>query len=42
MAKSTIVFDQAEEEAAKLTPELFAENARDDEEGQAELLVRFF
>ena len=42
MAKSKIVFDEAEEEAAKLTPELFVEYARAEEEGQAELLVRFF
>ena len=41
MAKSEIVFAQAEEEAAKLTPELFVEYARADEEGQAELLVSF-
>lgn len=42
MEKSKIVFAQAEEEAAKVTPELFVEYARADEEGQAELLVRFF
>lgn len=42
MAKSEIVFAQAEEEATKLTPELFVEYARADEEGQAELLVKQF
>jgi kinetochore protein Spc7/SPC105 len=41
MAKSKVVFAQAEEEAAIVTPELFVEYARADEEGQAELLVRF-
>lgn len=39
MEKSKTVFGQAEEEAAKVTPELFVEYARADEEGQAELLV---
>lgn len=39
MAKSKVVLAQAEEEAAKVTPELFVEYARADEEGQAELLV---
>lgn len=39
MAKSKVVFAQAEEEAAKVTPELFVEYAKADEEGQAELLV---
>lgn len=39
MAKSKIVFAQVEEEAAKVTPELFVEYARADEDGQAELLV---
>jgi len=39
MAKSKVVFAQAEEEAAKVTPELFVEYARADEEGQEELLV---
>ena len=39
MTKSKVVFAQAEEEAAKVTPELFVEYARADEEGQAELLV---
>ncbi|KDR84860.1 hypothetical protein GALMADRAFT_233294 [Galerina marginata CBS 339.88] len=38
MAKSKVVFAQAEEEAAKVTPELFVEYARADEEGQAELM----
>lgn len=42
MAKRKSVFAQVEEEAAKVTPELFVEYARADEEGQAELLVRFF
>lgn len=41
MEKSKSVFADAEEEAAKVTPELFVEYARADEEGQAELLVRF-
>jgi kinetochore protein Spc7/SPC105 len=41
MAKRKIVFAEVEEEAAKSTPELFVEYARADEEGQAELLVRF-
>lgn len=40
MSKSKSVLAQAEDEAAKITPELFAEYARADEEGQAELLVR--
>ena len=40
IAKSKVVFAEAEEEAAKVTPELFVEYARADEEGQAELLVR--
>ncbi|KAH9487055.1 Kinetochore protein spc7 [Psilocybe cubensis] len=38
MEKSKAVFAQTEEEAAKVTPELFVEYARADEEGQAELL----
>ncbi|CAA7258736.1 unnamed protein product [Cyclocybe aegerita] len=38
MCKSRLVFAQAEEEAAKVTPELFVEYARADEEGQAELM----
>jgi kinetochore protein Spc7/SPC105 len=42
MDQSKAVFSQAEEEAAKMTPELFTEYIRADEEGQAELLVRFF
>jgi kinetochore protein Spc7/SPC105 len=42
IAKRKIVFAQVEEEAAKVTPELFVEYARADEEGQAELLVCFF
>lgn len=42
MAKSKIVFAQIEEEAAKVTPELFVEYARADEDGQAELLVSNF
>jgi kinetochore protein Spc7/SPC105 len=37
--KSKADFVQAEEEAAKFTPELFTEYFRADEEGQAELLV---
>jgi kinetochore protein Spc7/SPC105 len=37
--KSKVVYTQAEEEAAKITPELFIEYSRADEEGQAELLV---
>lgn len=37
--KSKSVFAQAEEEAAEMTPELFTEYMRADEEGQAELLV---
>ncbi|RDB29117.1 hypothetical protein Hypma_015188 [Hypsizygus marmoreus] len=36
--KSKADFDQAEDEAAKITPELFTEYSRADEEGQAELL----
>ncbi|KAJ7823569.1 Spc7 kinetochore protein-domain-containing protein [Mycena olivaceomarginata] len=36
--KSKSVFVQAEEEAAEMTPELFTEYMRADEEGQAELL----
>jgi kinetochore protein Spc7/SPC105 len=40
MARSKADFSQAEEEAAKVTPELFIEYMRADEEGQAELLVR--
>lgn len=39
MEKSKEVFVQVEEEAAKVTPELFVEYSRADEEGQAELLV---
>ncbi|KAH6917443.1 Spc7 kinetochore protein-domain-containing protein [Coprinopsis sp. MPI-PUGE-AT-0042] len=38
MEKSKIGFAEAEEEAAKVTPELFVEYSRADEEGQAELL----
>ncbi|KAJ7596756.1 Spc7 kinetochore protein-domain-containing protein [Mycena floridula] len=38
MEKSREDFTQAEEEAAKMTPELFIEYSRADEEGQAELL----
>ncbi|RXW18933.1 hypothetical protein EST38_g6928 [Candolleomyces aberdarensis] len=38
MEKSKSVFADAEEEAAKITPELFVEYAKADEEGQAELL----
>lgn len=41
MARSKADFAQAEEEAAKITPELFVEFMRADEEGQAELLVSF-
>jgi kinetochore protein Spc7/SPC105 len=40
MAQSRSVYAQAEEEAAKMTPELFIEFCRADEEGQTELLVR--
>jgi len=39
MEKSKIVFSQAEDEASKVTPELFVEFSRADEDGQAELLV---
>jgi kinetochore protein Spc7/SPC105 len=39
MGKSKADFVTAEEEAAKMTPELFTEYSRADEEGQAELLV---
>ncbi|KAJ7169443.1 Spc7 kinetochore protein-domain-containing protein [Mycena filopes] len=38
MDQSKAVFAQAEEEAAKMTPELFTEYIRADEEGQTELL----
>ncbi|KAJ2920371.1 hypothetical protein MD484_g151, partial [Candolleomyces efflorescens] len=38
MEKSKSVFADAEEEAAKVTPELFVEYARADEEGQADFL----
>ncbi|KAJ7630550.1 Spc7 kinetochore protein-domain-containing protein [Roridomyces roridus] len=38
MDQSKAVFAQAEEEALKMTPELFTEYIRADEEGQAELL----
>jgi kinetochore protein Spc7/SPC105 len=41
MAKREAVFAQVEEEAAQAMPELFVEYVRADEEGQAELLVRF-
>ncbi|KAF5356236.1 hypothetical protein D9756_004174 [Leucocoprinus leucothites] len=41
MARSKVEFAQAEEEAAKITPELFVEFMRADEEGQAELLASF-
>jgi kinetochore protein Spc7/SPC105 len=37
--KSKADFAQAEDEAAKITPELFTEYSRADEEGRAELLV---
>ncbi|KAJ7770895.1 Spc7 kinetochore protein-domain-containing protein [Mycena maculata] len=37
MDQSRAIFSQAEEEAAKMTPELFTEYVRADEEGQAEL-----
>ena len=40
MEQSRTVYAQAEEEAAKMTPELFIEYARADEESQVELLVR--
>ena len=39
MQQSKAIFSEAEEEAAKMTPELFVEYSRADEEGQAELLV---
>jgi kinetochore protein Spc7/SPC105 len=39
MEKSKSVFADAEEEAAKVTPELFVEYSRADEEGQADFLV---
>jgi len=39
ITRSKVEFVQAEEEAAKITPELFIEFTRADEEGQAELLV---
>ncbi|KAF8632568.1 hypothetical protein AX15_001778 [Amanita polypyramis BW_CC] len=38
MEQSRTVYEQAEEEAAKITPELFIEYARADEESQVELL----
>ncbi|KAK2462013.1 hypothetical protein APHAL10511_006476 [Amanita phalloides] len=38
MEQSRTVYVQAEEEAAKMTPELFVEYCRADEEGQAELM----
>ncbi|PPQ62802.1 hypothetical protein CVT24_000496 [Panaeolus cyanescens] len=38
MAKSKSAFAEAEEEASKLTPELFVEYARADEEGQHDLI----
>lgn len=40
MGQSRNVYAQAEIEAAKMTPELFMEYCRADEEGQTELLVR--
>jgi kinetochore protein Spc7/SPC105 len=40
--KSKVVFAQAEEEAAKVTPELFIEYARADEVGREELGVNTF
>lgn len=40
MGQSRAVYAQAEEEAARMTPELFVEYCRADEESQAELLVR--
>jgi len=42
MEKSKSVFGEAEEEAEKVTPELFVEYVRADEEGQMELLVCAF
>src|ERR1700722_1301841 len=42
IAQSKVVYDQAEEEAAKLTPELFTEYSQADEEGQEQLLVGCF
>ena len=38
--KSRADFVQAEDEAAKITPELFTEYSKADEEGREELLVR--
>jgi len=40
MEKSLHVFKQAEEEAEKVTPELFVEYVRADEQGQKDLMVR--
>ena len=40
--KSKADFAQAEDEAAKITPELFTEYSRADEEGRAELLVGLY
>lgn len=42
MEKSKVSFAEAEDEASKVTPELFVEYARADEDGQAELLVNLF
>jgi len=39
MKQSKVVFEQAEEEATKMTPELFVEYSRADEGGQQELKV---
>lgn len=41
MEQSKAVLAQEEEEAAKMTPELFTEYIRADEEAQAELLVSY-
>jgi kinetochore protein Spc7/SPC105 len=38
--QSKTVYEQAEEEAAKLTPQLFTEYSQANEEGQEQLLVR--
>jgi kinetochore protein Spc7/SPC105 len=40
--QSKLVYQQAEEEAAKLTPELFKEYSQANEEGREQLLVSFF
>jgi kinetochore protein Spc7/SPC105 len=42
IAQSKVVYVQAEEEAAKLTPQLFTEYSQANEEGQEQLLVCLF